>query len=108
MVSRAFRERVPDPTCQGSLIRLPDSAGKNSLLFSNPASTSRERMTVRLSKDGGETWPLSCVLHEGSSAYSSLVMLPDGRAACLYERGTTKGKDITGLVFVTFGLDSLK
>jgi sialidase-1 len=58
------------------------------LLFSNPASTRRERMTVRLSRDDGRTWPVSVVLHEGPSAYSSLAVLGNGRIGCLYERGT--------------------
>ena len=66
-----------------TLIRLD---GKR-LLFSNPASEKRERMTVRLSNDDGATWTASHVLHEGPAAYSSLAALGKGRAACLYERG---------------------
>ena len=69
--------------CQASLIRLD---GKR-LLFSNPASEKRERMTVRLSNDDGATWTASHVLHAGPAAYSSLAALGKGRAACLYERG---------------------
>ena len=69
--------------CQGSLIRAPD--GK--LYFSNPASINRERLTARMSPDDGVTWPTARVLHEGPAAYSSLAALPDGRIACLYERG---------------------
>ena len=44
-------------------------------------------MTVRASDDGGRTWPLSKVLYEGPSAYSSLAVLRDGSIACLHERG---------------------
>ena len=69
--------------CQGSLIRSADG----NLFFSNPASTHRERLTVRMSPDDGATWPVARVLHEGPSAYSSLAGLPDGRIGCLYERG---------------------
>jgi sialidase-1 len=74
-----------EPVCQASLIRVPGE--KNTLLFSNPASTKREKMTVRLSRDGGKTWPVSRLLHAGPAAYSCLAVLPDGRIACLYERG---------------------
>ncbi|MEO7649444.1 MAG: sialidase family protein, partial [Bryobacteraceae bacterium] len=69
-----------EPVCQASMVRLD---GKR-LLFSNPASEKRERMTVRLSNDDGATWTGSHVLHAGPAAYSSLAALGKGRAACLY------------------------
>lgn len=77
-------EALVEPTCQASLVRYGDG---DRLLFANPASTKRERLTVRLSEDGGATWPAARVLHEGPAAYSALAVLPDGRVACLYERG---------------------
>ena len=76
--------------CQASIIRLNHAAGAEQgvLLFSNPASEkSRDHMTVRLSRDGGKTWPVSKVLFEGPAAYSNLIELPDGSLACFYERG---------------------
>ena len=60
------------------------------LVFSNPASTRRERLTVRLSRDGGQTWPVARLLHTGPAAYSCLAVLPDKTIACLYERGEKK------------------
>lgn len=74
-----------EPVCQASLIRY--AAGDPLLLFSNPASTKREKMTVRLSRDGGQTWPVSRQLHAGPAAYSCLTVLPDKSIGCLYERG---------------------
>src|SRR5262249_8965265 len=74
-----------EPVCQASLIRYPGERGD--LLFSNPASTKREKLTVRLSPDDGRTWPHGRLLHEGPSAYSCLAVLPDGTIACLYECG---------------------
>jgi sialidase-1 len=71
-----------EPVCQASLIRGP--AG---LLFSNPASTKREKMTVRTSADEGKSWSAGKVLWEGPAAYSCLSVLPDGTVGCLYERG---------------------
>jgi sialidase-1 len=80
-----------EPVCQASLLRIPVPPGdaKTYLLFSNPASTQREKMTVRLSEDGGQTWSASKLLHAGPSAYSCLTALPDGTLGCLYERGET-------------------
>ena len=72
-----------EPVCQGSLEALPGGQ----LLFANPASTRRERMTVRLSSDGGRTWPTARTLHPGPSAYSDLAALPNGDVCCLYESG---------------------
>jgi len=78
-----------DPICQASLVRV-DSATKqigDHVLFANPASTSRERLTVCLSEDGGCTWPVQRVLHAGPAAYSDLAIVPDAMVLCLYERG---------------------
>jgi len=77
-----------EPVCQGSTLYCPPAGGfEGGLLFSNPASTKREQMTVRLSTDGGETWAGSLELYGGPSAYSDLVLLPGGEIGCLYERG---------------------
>lgn len=76
-----------EPVCQGSLIRLgDDNDNTGPLLFSNPASKKREQMTVRLSNDGGHSWPVSRTVYAGSAAYSSLVELHDGSVGLLYER----------------------
>ena len=104
----AFDETLIEPVCQGSFLRYTDaeSGGKNRLLFSNPASkTDRVKLTVRLSYDEGKTWPLSKLLYEGKSAYSSLAVLPDRTIACLYERG--EGRYSENLYFARFTLDWL-
>jgi sialidase-1 len=81
-------EGLIEPVCQASLISYPGKIGeKPLLLFSNPASRKRERMTVKLSRDEGATWSAGRVLHAGPAAYSCLAALKDGEAACLYERG---------------------
>ncbi len=90
-----------EPVCQASFIR-QRLADKSPLLFANPASTKRERMSVRLSRDSGKTWPEARLLHEGPSAYSALAVLPDGTIACLYEAG--KRSPYEKLVFARFGL----
>jgi sialidase-1 len=85
-------EDVPDllePVCQASVVRYswPNTGQRSILLFSNPASVSRVNMTVKMSYDEGESWPVSRSLYEGPSAYSSLTGLPNGKVGCLYERG---------------------
>ncbi|MFO0948244.1 MAG: sialidase family protein [Planctomycetota bacterium] len=83
-----------EPVCQASLISIPDAETSNPiLLFSNPASTKRDTLTVRASFDLGASWPFSKVLESGPSAYSSLVSLPGGEIGCLYERGDKRPYD---------------
>jgi sialidase-1 len=86
-----FAEALIEPTCQAGLIRLSklSSDGRAQLVFTNPASTTkRERVTLKLSTDDGQSWPADkqVLLHEGSSAYSSPAELKDGTVAVLYER----------------------
>ncbi|MDX1980147.1 MAG: sialidase family protein [Bryobacteraceae bacterium] len=76
-------EALIEPVCQASLIQ----GGGKRLLFSNPASTKRERMTVKLSRDEGRTWNQGVVVHAGPAAYSSLAMIGKRTAGLLYERG---------------------
>ena len=59
--------------CMGGLVRLP-VRGKDILVFSNldTAKAKRERITVWASFDGGQTWPVKRLVHDGPSAYSSL------------------------------------
>jgi sialidase-1 len=101
------RELV-EPPAQASIIRYtaPVTDGRSRLLFSNPASTRRERMTVRLSDDEGQTWSAARVVHDGPAAYSSLVTLPDGRIGVLYERGEKSPYE--RLTLATFPLEWLE
>lgn len=80
-------DALVEPVCQASLLRYPEGKEKGWTLFSNPASTKREKMTVRLSHDDGATWPVQRLLYAGPSAYSCLTVLPDRTIGCLYERG---------------------
>ncbi len=79
-----------EPVCQASLVS-GTWGDKYALFFSNPGdSEQRRNMTVRASVDDGKTWPLSRVLHDGPSAYSSLACLPGEQFACLYECGAER------------------
>ena len=81
-----------EPVCQASILRFRWPAGvyAGEILFTNPASTARERMTVRISADEGQTWPWSRVLWPGPSAYSCLARLEDSTILCLHEAGEKK------------------
>jgi sialidase-1 len=79
-------DQVYCPTCQASLHRY-SLTPKNIILYSGPGGGGRNNLTVRLSYDEGETWPIAKVLQEGPSAYSDLAVLPDGNVGCLYETG---------------------
>jgi sialidase-1 len=80
-------DELNEPTCQAGLIALekPSRDGQTRLIFTNPDSRARERMTVRLSEDGGATWPKKRLIHAGSTGYSSPAELPDGQVGLLYE-----------------------
>ncbi|MFC1601871.1 exo-alpha-sialidase [Candidatus Sumerlaeota bacterium] len=58
--------------CMGGLTRLP-IRGKDILIYSNCDSPrGRNRGTAWASFDGGKTWPVKRLVHEGGFAYSSL------------------------------------
>lgn len=78
-----------EPVCQAAFIRYswPEDKTGDLVLFSNPSSTNREKMTIKLSKDSGRTWVASKVLYTGPSAYSALATLPSEEILCLYEKG---------------------
>ena len=76
------------PICQGSVLNFKFLDGQNLLLFSNPASWRRERMTIRTSSDNGKTWTNNFLIYEGSSAYSDLVQVDEKTAGLLFERDT--------------------
>jgi sialidase-1 len=87
--SRAELDKtLPDPTCQGSLLRfsLPKFKTPGILAFSNPANQeSRTQGTLRISLDEGKTWPISQLIEADSFAYSSLTKLNNDTLGILYE-----------------------
>jgi sialidase-1 len=94
-----------EPRCQASLLRYPwpTKGGPSCILFSNPASLKREKMTVRLSYDMGRSWPAAWQLCRGPAAYSCLAVLPDKSVACCYEAGDKSPYE--KIVFARFALD---
>ncbi len=77
-----------DPGNNGAIVRVDGAGTRDRLVFSNTAdATARRRLTLRLSCDGGRSWPVSRVLVDGPSAYSTLAVLPGGDVGVLFERG---------------------
>ena len=72
---------LPDPICQGSLLRLDEST----IAFLNAAGPRRANGTLRLTHDDGRTWESSRLTFPGPFAYSSMALLKDGRIGVLYE-----------------------
>ena len=88
----SWDQTLVEPTgggCNASMLRCSDSmtGDRNRVLFANPATGERARMTVRLSFDECSTWPVSKLVDEGPSAYSALAIAQDGTILCFYERG---------------------
>jgi sialidase-1 len=81
-------EQLVEPICQASALSVPATDKRGEIvLFSNPASLKRIRMTLKSSADGCRTWKEEIVLHEGPSAYSDLCRAADETIGCLYECG---------------------
>ena len=104
-----FNDALLEPICMAGIVRarLPKLGSKGVIAFSNPhnlsrsdgqetAGSSRDRinLSIKLSFDEGQTWPVNRSLEEGFSGYSDLAVLGDGTLLCFYERGSTDGKSI--------------
>ncbi len=108
-----------EPVCMASLLRYdwPANGQPGRILFSNPDNLEqtmthwacdRKRLTVKMSLDDGQTWPVARLLEEGPSAYSALARLADGTILCLYECGAGTHMCDTGcLRLARFDLDWL-
>ncbi len=109
-------DALQTPVCQGSILRCTwpgddesndkgpsKDDGKSRILYSSPAGIDRTELTVHLSYDEGKTWPIHKLIYEGGSAYSNLVMLPDGRIGILYEKD-----DYQTISLVIFTVDWLE
>ncbi|HNQ87588.1 MAG TPA: sialidase family protein [Verrucomicrobiota bacterium] len=116
-----FVEELLEPGCMAGIVSHPGMADRKTpfLLFSNPHTTKRAHrdrvdLTIKLSEDGGRTWPVSRILQPGPSAYSDLAVLPDGTMLCFYESGDPEAPRNNGrpwaysfLMLARFNLDWL-
>ena len=66
-----------------------DTDDRNRLLFSNPADPDASRnLTVRLSYDNGQFWPVQKVIEPGEAGNSALATLGDRSIGLVYEKGS--------------------
>lgn len=95
-----FDDALVEPICMAGLVRY-DHGGERLLLFTNPANLERadgqvrpganrdrRNLTIRVSADEGQTWPLSKVIDPGPSMYSDVAVTPAGTILCFYGRGS--------------------
>jgi sialidase-1 len=112
-----------EPICMASMVRFSSqpAGDKNRILFSNPDNLSRadgketpgghrdrKNLSIKLSYDEAQTWPVNKVLEAGPSAYSDLAVLPDGTILCFYERPKLLTIARFNLEWLTDGKDSLR
>ncbi len=100
---------ITAPACNGDLIRFTsENQGhdRNRLLHSVPYGSSRTNVSVYVSYDEGETWPVRKCIVPYSSAYSSLCILPDGTIG-LYVEEEYAGTSGYSTVFYNFSLEWL-
>lgn len=82
-----FDENLYDPHCEACLLRLPrmEKQDHSLWLFSHPAGPGRRNLTLRASRDEGQSWREVRQLRSGDSQYSCLSLLPSGEIGCLYD-----------------------
>jgi sialidase-1 len=115
-----FDEALLEPICMAGLVRY-DHAGESLLLFSNPhnleggregqpepgKSRARKNLSIKLSRDEGETWPVNKLLEDGPGAYSDLAVTKSGIILCFYGTGNQLGFAGSSLRLARFHLDWL-
>lgn len=125
-----FDDALTEPVCMASIVRVPvgsdaesgvtggaaggasggaadggASAKRPAIVFANPDSLKgRKNLTLRVSRDDGQTWSASRVLEPGAAAYSDLAAGPDGSIYCFYERGRGEGNAYRRLTVARVGL----
>lgn len=99
-----FDDALLEPICMGGIVRYKHD-GKSLILFSNPhnldkakgkvepgKNRDRKNVSVKISRDEGQTWPVNKLLEDGPSMYSDIAVTPRGTILCFYGRsGDSQG-----------------
>lgn len=115
-----FDEALLEPICMAGLVRY-DHGGESLLIFSNPhnleggregepepgKSRARKNLSIKLSRDEGQTWPVNKLLEDGPSAYSDLAVTRDGTILCFYGAGSKLSFAGSALRLARFNLEWL-
>jgi sialidase-1 len=115
-----FDDALLEPICMAGLVRY-HHGGQSLLLFSNPhnlekdkgkaepgKSRDRKNLSIKISRDEGQTWPVNKTLEPGPSMYSDLAVTHSGTILCFYGRGTKPGFAGAGLTLARFNLEWLE
>jgi len=89
-----FDTLLPDPVCEGTILNIGIKKGKRVLAFCNAADTKeRDNLTLRISTDEGNSWPLSYPVDKSPgnkkssyTAYSDIVKISRHKIGVLYEK----------------------
>ncbi len=117
-----FDDALIEPICMAGIVRYSTEAsgGKNRILFSNPhnldradgkaepgKSRDRNNVSVKLSTDEAQTWPVSKTIEPGPSMYSDIAVTHAGTILCFYGSGTKPGFAGGALTLARFNLEWL-
>ncbi len=96
-----FDGALLEPICMAGIVRYSTetAGGKNRILFSNPhnldradgkaepgKNRDRKNVSVKLSYDEAQTWPVNKAIEPGASMYSDIAVTPAGTILCFYGR----------------------
>lgn len=100
---------LPSPNCQNGLTRYSHAedeskGGRSRILFSTPSQSNRSDGIIKMSYDGGQTWPVQKSVGTGPFAYSALCPIKPGLAGIIFE---VNGGPIKTIMFAPFTLDWL-
>ena len=117
-----FDDALLEPICMAGIVRYSTEADgeKNRILFSNPhnldradgkaepgKNRDRKNVSVKLSYDEAQTWPVSRTIEPGPSMYSDIAVTHAGTILCFYGRGTAPGFAGAALTLARFNLEWL-
>ncbi|MHC1768022.1 MAG: exo-alpha-sialidase [Verrucomicrobiia bacterium] len=89
--------KVTPVMCAVERLCPPGEPECDQIVWSGPAGQERRRLVLRISEDGGKTFPVEKLISEEYAAYSDLTVLRDGKIGILWERGVDRGYQ-----FITF------
>jgi len=85
---------------------------RNRILFSLPnprnGSSERKNLSIWMTYNEGESWPVCKTLESGPSAYSDLAVLPDGSILCFYEAANPSREQTSPYGFLTLARFNLE
>ena len=105
--SRNSWQEIWGNACDADIIRytsVKDGYDKSRILHTLPNHATRRNLAVWMSYDEGTSWPVKKIICPGTSAYSSVSILPDGTVGVYFEEDES---DVYTMTFITFSLDWL-